>query len=130
MDPKVRFPNWLIWMSLLGANGLGWEPDYRLDAYHFQLVTPVASEVDPGQICRERVPVARLNEFCGKRSSNGGENDDEEEEEEEKDNHDDYDQGSSRCPRPSRVHRSRPSARSECEGMCASLLEPRPHENH
>ena len=38
----------------------------QLVAYHFQLVTPVASEVDPGQICWERVPVARLNELCGK----------------------------------------------------------------
>ena len=42
------------------------EPDYKSVAYHFQLVTPVASEVDPGQLCWERVPVARLNELCGK----------------------------------------------------------------
>ena len=110
-------------MSLLGANGLGWEPDYKLVAYHFQLVTPVASEVDPGQICRERVPVARLNEFCGKRSSNGGENDDGHEEEEgDEEEEDEDDQGFSRCPMPSRAHRSRPSERSVCEGMCASLF--------
>ena len=58
MDPKITKSS--------SPTDISGEPDYKLVAYHFQLVTPVASEVDPGQLCRERVPVARLNELCGK----------------------------------------------------------------
>ena len=71
-----------------------------------------------------------MNSVVKDLSSNGGENDDgheeeedeEEEEGEEEDNHDEDDQGFSRCPMPCRAHRSRPSERSVCEGMCASLF--------
>ena len=67
-----------------------------------------------------------MNSVVKDLSSNGGENDDgheeEEDEEEEEEKEDEDDQGFSRCPMPSRAHRSRPSERSVCEGMCASLF--------
>ena len=66
-----------------------------------------------------------MNSVVKDLSSNGGENDDgheEEEGEEEEEDEEEGDQGFSMCPMPSRAHRSRPSERSVCEGMCVSLF--------